>query len=503
MSSSDLLVAKTALLVPCLFRDGLEGNCAERAKRFLARTYARKRQGKKATAIWERDDVEAEGLDELDPAFQTLLAGGSETSVWAVQRLRLRSDVRDLVLPAPALVDGKGQVQVALSCYERIELFLFPLSTGMLVLHVDWMAAKEGKPRHLHELSELVAMARRMRAGRSQPRWRFAAAALSEAQRKQLGPELAAALTGEDRAPLVTLTDWMLRGEVEDATSASSATGKYALHQTAVFLDRALERPALERALFHLRRGVSARQPPPSALGTDVTLEPRGNRHLGVCREGIAAVSWAAAGARGDFDRDWAKSRFLRLFLLLAMQAHAERITLGDLEASVAGVATRMGSVDDLGRMRDELFDLARQISRYSLAMASEDCGGLSDYVAYFKALRTVLSTGARLAETRALVAELLGLVEAAHARQHQIESDRAQERESSFHRMVAIIGGIGVVFGIVTGLLGMNLPEGRWAPMQPLFWAITGATLLGALLVVIWAARAARRMPQASKPSR
>lgn len=57
-------------------------------------------------------------------------------------------------------------------------------------------------------------------------------------------------------------------------------------------------------------------------------------------------------------------------------------------------------SLQEMSRYRKQLIELATLMTRYTLQMSSDDCGGLSEYVEFFTAMRDVCALYCSCSET-------------------------------------------------------------------------------------------------------
>lgn len=544
---STCISAKTSLIVP--FEGPAESPDGD-LEAVLRRRAVGTRDGRDGETFWRERKVEvrAPQIDELAPATRLLLGRttGGEDSPWAVRRLELAAVVRDRLFGHRVQLVGPGVEWDV--CVEAVELITYPLGGGAVVLDLDWGVT----PLALPELADRISMAHRLGDEREDRAacWRLGrpdARPLAAPLAVWMGPTLAAAL-GPDRAPvrLREIVVWLL-GEHGPAIPPT----RFALHQTAARLDGPPDGGALRADLWRLRRAYDGAHVAPLD-DDDPQLCPRGNRWIGVAREGATSVSWTVAGAAEDFEAlEW-PLRFTGIYLALHVHALAERAALQHLareavrrldDADVDAL-----SLEELRERRGGLRRLAARMVQYTVAISFDDCGGSTDYVRFFAACRRVHGIQAQRAELRKEIEELLGLVdqqtreieervdreERSATERHRVEAQRNRdsvlhaqnearilaeqrwrddqarlarveadqraidarrdEAERAFHRLVAGATAFAVPVTVLSGLFGMNifsegLPWGWWG-----FIGIVGVGL--GIGFVVWR-RAAQRLPR------
>lgn len=424
--------AFTTLVLPVTF-----GSVAESPAVLAARLASRERvrsNGREVDPLWEETTPRllAPQLPELNPAVRALLGDpevpGDEG--WRCRWLALSEPAKQALFRHLTLVypdEARARVGVL-----GVEVVLFPLGSGALVLRLDWTCGGR-RVLDAQALRQGLAVARQLDGrggwtlGRSGPE-EEAPRPLSEAYASFLGDDLVASLSLGQAVSLREVARWLLRQPPtpDGEPAADDGGSRFAWHHTAAVLE---ERPSPEdeRALlFHLRRGVGADQLPPEDPGTsDRVWNARANRRLGVCREGSVSLSWPDAGASPGFERDGWPRRFQGIYLALALQVLSERVTLAGLGARASSLvvhvhASRLAhaeaevghAIATLRTGRRQLLSLAHDMVHYTLAISTDDCGGPSDYLAWFQACRDVHGIPGQRAELRAEVAEVLGLVE-------------------------------------------------------------------------------------------
>lgn len=447
---------------------------------------------------------------DLSPTIRAALAG-SPGPRW----LALGDVARARLFRRPRLGREGGRAWLAVDL--RADLVVHAQGTALLVLSFGWGADDDG-PLTLDDLVEAVFLARVAEADWRAPGWRLgearvlgpradlAAVEQARARRARFDPRVAASLEGEP----IGLDD-LARALVPESTGLVLAR-RHAVVHSAVVLDAAPASDALRDAAWRLRRGYDATYlPPPDPTRDDVVLQPRANRLIGISRDGAASLSWTSP-ARGGYERESWAARFTRLYLLLHLHVLAERGALSALAAEVQGRVGEVGASRDpesARAARDALTGSVERLVQYSVAVSTEECGGLADHEAFYRALRTVHGIREQRAELRAEVAEVFGLVEAryreaeeasrrrAEARARAVEVASAelgeveQRRTARLERLVGVAGTLALVFSTVSGLLGMNIAGAGGVELWtlPAFWAVVGVAVAAAAGVagVVW----------------
>jgi len=499
--SPQIAVARSALIVPLLFREDDRGMLSprERAGDFLGRevTDLKGRQ----LPLWTRVEGRVAEIAELEPAFRSVLApasAGSASNRWSAEHLRLTDDARTRLFvggglfrrlqrdkkrpDAPRWEAWADELRV-----EQIDLVLFPLDTAMLVVRLDW---KRGRPLDVDGLCARLSAARHLRLeshgwgfGKPEPdvskmspealdRYEQNRAARRAWFERTLGSELGPALDGAGPTGLEAIVYWLLGGQ----PAIELASARYVRHQTAVALETPFDDEAeLDEALYHASRATTPAYGAPRDRDPDRVIEPYRNRRIALSREGTVSISWPSDVADVEqaerslaYERDTWPHRFagggqnLGVYLLLCLHVRAQHLALQRLTARSLATAEALSdrrSLDDRDR-RDELVELARLVALYDLTVATGDCGGVTEYSGYFRSLRAVLRIAPQLDETRAGVKALLELVDTAVERSRaELEQARSQ-RDREFQSFATDLGIIAVAFATVTGIMGANVPN-------------------------------------------
>lgn len=451
------------------------------------------RGGPAGAPLWRRLDgppasLTAEtGFEHLAPTVRALLGQGE--GAFRMSWFALDPAVSGRLVGKLHPIDGPA-VDI-----DPPSLVACPLGSGFLLL------SGQGAAEPAADLVELVFRLRTADRDRRHPGWRLGSPppeAAKEARAAAVAAfgTLAAALMGEPLY-LGELVDWLVHGFAE------RSRGDAIVHVAAT-VPRPPDAATAERTCWHLGRGYSAAYQAPPAVPVSW---PRGNRVLSLSRDGAAALAWAAEGAAGDFELAEFPRRFATTWLALHLLVLTEGAALADLSAQVQGRVGALSAARDPAARRaarDELGLLVEEMIRYSAAISTEDCGGLSDHVDFYDALRRVHGIHAQRAELRAEVTEIFGLVEArlreaeAEARERTEAIERLEararelerEQEVRFQGLVGRIGVPALGLTVVSGLFGMNLTFPGIG-----FFVVVVATAVASLLLY-------RRVRRATAPT-
>jgi len=130
---------------------------------------------------------------------------------------------------------------------------------------------------------------------------------------------------------------------------------------------------------------------------TDRILRPRSNRYIGMSREGIVSLSWPSEGGKNDYEVFRWHKVFFGIYLLLATHVIGEKAILLELSNISAFAGSLLKSItvaqgeqnfeeglQQISSIRNTLGSIAALMTRYTLQMSGDDCGGLSEYVEFF-----------------------------------------------------------------------------------------------------------------------
>lgn len=342
-------------------------------------------------------------------------------------------------------------------------------------------------------------------------------------------------------ADLASIGDWLLaENEHDTRPPARVLPGRYAQPVTTIITKTFVHRvhdPSRLALHFHLRRAADQSYVPPDDAGTyDVELTPRANRYIGISREAVVCITPPVSESDSAFDESNWINRFTGIYTWLLMLAIAERRVLARLSHQLSHAVQRAVAEDASDKAREALERQLLQHVSYTLSMVSEDCGGGSEYAEFFAAVRQSQGTSAALSEQREETREAADLVRTLHERRtaafekkqaealrnaakaredekeeaasrRKDEAEAAAERERKareeretdalhvarkesianardrrFQLVVSVVGIAGVTFGVVSGLMGMNLPMVKGDPrlwMRLDFWYLVGTAVL------------------------
>jgi hypothetical protein len=199
-------------------------------------------------------------------------------------------------------------------------------------------------------------------------------------------------------------------------------------------------------------------------------------RHFAAYPQGSAVVH--AAESYEPFTWEKWPSRWGGVYLWLHVIARAERLNVSAATWAFAEIlregTQKRPTVEQLKLARR----LAREFVQVTTSLSFEDCGGAeSQYILWYRKLREVQRTAIHLAEGRAELQEVLGLLESEFAHQ-------ANESQRQTEQLLARYGIIFGVFGSVAGLFGMNFGVGIGE--IPLQYAVAIALVLCLLVAEV-----------------
>jgi len=177
--------------------------------------------------------------------------------------------------------------------------------------------------------------------------------------------------------------------------------------------------------LFHLRRALGQTNRPPlstsnNASGYDIILQHRKNRFIAISLEGAVSLSWPATDNMSeDFEiKKWHKI-FFGVFLILSVHVIGEKSILKEFSNLSASVATVLKEIirddfelDELSTILKKLYVLSGLVTCYTLQLSSDDCGGHTEYIEFFSALRRVFRVLEQRIELEHEIEDILKLVQ-------------------------------------------------------------------------------------------
>ncbi len=422
--------AKTVLMLPFSFWPTEDKESpAWLAKDLLQRQLKLSRGGGEPVPLWERTGLPKESA-ELSLHFRQLL-GFEAAEQSPVQRLRVTDAARALLFSEPKLwADTKTGDFAGKQCeWTDVHLVIFPHG-AILSITVNWTLAGDLAPFMLSDLRTwlYVSKFRSIKIGVTRG-WSFAQQSLPAADpataaaavQEVLGLKLFAALYGGSCVSLGAIVNWLVKMSDEPASAIPRRISRHdsCHHHTCALLVRPPPKEAFEEYLFHLRRANGNNKGGSFALDggwkhpdlTDRVWAPRANALIATSREGLIGVEW------GMSKRTFIK-QFVGIYCVLTLHCLSERVTLEKLSYLAALESQNLpapGSNRSLAEkdvIRRKLMSLATLLVRYRSAMASDDCGGRSEFREYFQTLRQVFSVAALKDELREELQDTLAIVE-------------------------------------------------------------------------------------------
>jgi len=218
-----------------------------------------------------------------------------------------------------------------------------------------------------------------------------------------------------------------------------------------------------------IAKGQVNRPCPDKSVHVDRILKLRQNRYIGISREGTVSLSWPSSRRKDDVELGWPKT-FQGIYLILSIHVHGEKSILAELSnlTSTAGEHLELicskATLSDMAKERKKLLSLMALMTRYTLQMSSDDCGGLSDYVEYFVAQRKVFSINKQREELTQEVRDVYNLVESTFYEEQRkiqtldrIETEKSDKRKARFETIITVATSITLPIVLMSGVFGMN----------------------------------------------
>lgn len=318
------LVAKTALIIPFSFGNHRTPPGFLQQK-FLDRQIVA--PSGDYVKLWQLNDTFPMEVAELSRQFHQMIGWHERKpgkNAWRCRRLRMTKDAYDIIFRNPRLwaVQREDGVEIDISReveIDNVELDLFPLGTGLLIFHINWLAPVTDNPeqhvnaatedegsateedeeeraryRRFHEtassagdgknipplsLEELRTWLYVAKFRHSVPHvasgWTFGVRGDSSPPERapciahvdSLGRRLYRAVYENKPISLNSLGNWLLLMNGENTSSPPSrvAYGGHAYHHSIVVLDSEPSPAALQEYLFHLRHAYGQKNRPPPA----------------------------------------------------------------------------------------------------------------------------------------------------------------------------------------------------------------------------------------------
>jgi len=146
---------------------------------------------------------------------------------------------------------------------------------------------------------------------------------------------------------------------------------------------------------------------------------------------------------------------------------------------------------------RKKLLSLMALMTRYTLQMASDDCGGLSEYCEFFSKQRKIFSINGQRKELSQEVRDVYNLVESTFYEEQRkiqsldrIESDKSDKRKARFETIITVVSSITLPIVLISGIFGMNntdLPDISWMIIMSIAMVIS-VSLLAVFLTLTYA---------------
>jgi len=232
------------------------------------------------------------------------------------------------------------------------------------------------------------------------------------------------------------------------------------------------------------------------------------NRHIAMSRTGTISLSWPS-GSEDDFEINYWWKKFQGIYLILHSHVLGEKsvlLELSNLSADYGKLLKLLETPEifklNLSETRKELFSLATLLTRYTIEMSPDDCGGLSEYADFFTTFRSIFGIWSHRNELREEIQDVLALVESTYLeeqrkslefekrailaeKRYKWALERIREKhQQSFDRLVAIISSIVLPLSIMGAIFGMNLTD---LPKPP-FWGTMFVTFgLGLFLFAVF----------------
>eukprot|EP01125_Pyxidicula_operculata_P007144 TRINITY_DN242_c4_g1_i1.p1 TRINITY_DN242_c4_g1~~TRINITY_DN242_c4_g1_i1.p1 ORF type:complete len:704 (-),score=94.72 TRINITY_DN242_c4_g1_i1:119-2230(-) len=263
----------------------------------------------------------------------------------------------------------------------------------------------------------------------------------------------------------------LLRSDDRTIKSSNISSLSRVYHHTVIVVKEQMKEDELHEYLFHLRRGKGQiNRPPPGKGGSvDKVIQTRCNRYIGISREGTVSISWPLTQSPDDTEFSWPKT-FQGIYRILTLHVHGERAILSELSGltSLAGnhleIVGTGASLNVMAQERKKLLSLMVLMTRFTLQMSSDDCGGQSDHVEFFIALREVFSIKSQRKEITQELRDVYHLVESTFYEEQRkitslerLENEKRDNRKSRFETIITVASSFTLPIVLMSGIFGMN----------------------------------------------
>jgi len=428
---------------------------------------------------------------------------------------------------------------------EKVEIVIYPLGSAVLIFHFNWICDERrlvgptdapalGSPT-IEELQTWLFLSKfRHKVAGVFDGWSLNdhpdAQPVSmrnieqHSAYKVYGKHVLRALFFNKPSSLSHIGNFLLAKPGSDFDNPAQRLGRFSkrcYHHTLAVVEKKPASQKLKEHLFHLCRAFGqTNRPPPIDLdehqnhSTDVILHPRMNRYLALSREGTVSLSWTTEkNPELDFEiKKWAK-QFFRVYLILATHVQGEKsvlLELSILSANAANFLKRLAhhqqqrrklNFEQVDKLRAELSNLATLMTRYTLQMSTDECGGLSEYLEFFSSLRKIFDIRKQRLELSEEIDDVLKLVETTYLQQqakasmlamevrqtqNKLERYREKRRDRTvvrFEKAVALLTVLSLPLITICGLLGTNLDD---VPRLPPFWQVVGFSVGVSILIAL-----------------
>jgi len=399
--------------------------------------------------------------------------------------------------------------------FEGVELHLYPRGAALLVIDINWLPtwSKQGQLT-VDDVRTLIYVSRYKHIMEGVCRgWGLGSRMQQvdvdmESAKCKLGSKIFQARYMGKTIGLSSIANWLLclPGDSYDNPPLRTDISRHANHHSTVVISKEPSQTALNEYLFHMRRafGQKNRPPPDSVSVLGRVLCWRMNKYIGISREGTVSMSWPIAQDDSTaFELTHWHKKFQGVYLILALHAHGEKLVfeeLSNLAATQAEYLSLDANFEQVQRQRNSLRQLASVMTRYTLAMSSNDCGGSTEYSEFFTSLREVYGIPELREELSGELKDVLAVVESNYLeeerrqrfeqgerRRSRTEQQRKFDQLKDSHRqrfeiILSIFSSITIPFVIIGGIWGMNLQS---LPDVD-FWFLLAITSLISIVILV-----------------